>query len=120
MCGICEHFKQLPSIEEISQTEASYPMEIVHADFLIIGGKKDLRKDINMQVVTDHFTRYAQIYITNLQTAVTAAKTLFDEYFIHYGWPTKLITDQGPAFKSRLFQELIIIINNNNNNVYSD
>ena len=100
MCGRCERFKQLPSIKEISQTEASYPMEIVHADFLIIGGKKDLRKDINILVVTDHFTHYAQAYVTNSQTAVTAAKTLFDEYFTHYGWPTKLITDQGPAFES--------------------
>ena len=106
-CGRCEHFKQLPSVEEISQTEASYPMEIVHADFLIIGGKKDVWKDINILVVTDHFTRYAQAYVMSSQTAVTAAKTLFDEYFTHYGWPTKLVTDQGPAFESRLFQELM-------------
>ena len=106
-CGRCERFKQLPSIEEISQTEATYPMEIVHADFLIIGGKKDIRKDINVLVVTDHFTRYAQAYVTSSQTAVTAAKVLFDEYFTRYGWPTKLITDQGPAFESKLFQELM-------------
>ena len=83
-CGRCEHFKQLPSIEEISETEASYPMEIVHADFLIIGGKKDVRKDINILVITDHFTQYAQAYVMSLQTAVTAAKTLFDKYFTHY------------------------------------
>ena len=31
-CGRCEQFKQAPSIEEISQTVASYPLEIVHAD----------------------------------------------------------------------------------------
>ena len=37
------------------------------------------------------------------KTAVTAVKTLFDEYFTRYGWPTKLITDQGPAFESQLF-----------------
>ena len=84
-CRRCERFKQLPSIEEISQTEASYPMEIVHADFLIIRGKKDIRKDINILVVTDHFMRYAQAYMTNSQAAVTAAKTLFDEYFTRYG-----------------------------------
>ena len=79
-CGRCEHFKQLPSIKEISQTEVSYQMEIVHADFLIIGGKKDIRKYINILVVTDHFTHYAQAYVTSSQTVVTAAKTLFDEY----------------------------------------
>ena len=98
---------KLPSIEEISQMEASYPMEIVHVDFLIIGEKKDVRKDINILVVTDQFTDYAQAYVTSSQTAVTAAKALFDGYFTHYGWPTKLITDQGPAFESKLFQELM-------------
>ena len=99
-CSRCERLKQLPSVEEISQTEASYPMEIVYADFLIIGGKKDIRKDINILVFTDHFTHYAQAYITSSQTAAMATKTLFDEYFTRYGWPTKLITDQGPAFES--------------------
>ena len=36
-CGWYERFKQLPSNEEISQTEASYPLELIHVDFLIIG-----------------------------------------------------------------------------------
>ena len=43
-CGRCERFKQLPSFEEISQTKASYPLELLHVDFLIIGGKKDIRR----------------------------------------------------------------------------
>ena len=33
-CGHCEWFKQLPSTEEISQTQASYPQELIHIDFL--------------------------------------------------------------------------------------
>ena len=106
-CDHCERFKQLPSTAEISQMEASYPLELVHIDFLIIGGKKDVRKDINILVVTDHFTRYAQAYVTTLQTAVTAAKTLYEYFFTQYGWPMKLITDQGSCFKSRLFQSLM-------------
>ena len=57
-CGRCERFKQQPSVEEITQTVATYPLELVHADFLTIGGKKDVRKDINILVVTDHFTRF--------------------------------------------------------------
>ena len=40
--------------------QASYLLELVHVDFLQIGGKKDARKDINVLVITDHFTRYAQ------------------------------------------------------------
>ena len=106
-CGRCERFKQLPSFEEISQTKASYLLELVHVDFLIIGGKKGIRKDINVLVVTDHFTQYAQAYVTNSQTAVAAAKTLYENFFTQYRWPTKLITDQGSCFESRLFKSLM-------------
>ena len=101
-CDRCEQFKNQPDREEIDQTEAQYPLEMVHVDFLMIGGKKD----INVLVVTDHFTRYAQAYVTTSQTAVTVAKVLFTQFFTQYGWPTKLITDQGPQFEGRLFQNL--------------
>ena len=58
-------------------------------------------------MVTDHFTRYAQAYVTTSQTAVTVARVLFTQFFTQYGWPTKLITDQGPQFEGRLFQNLM-------------
>ena len=64
-CGRCERFKQLASVEEITQTIATYPLVLVHADFLTIGGKKDVTKDINILVVTDHFTRFARAYMTS-------------------------------------------------------
>ena len=106
-CGRCERFKQPAGVDEITQTVATYPLELIHADFLTIGGKKDVRKDINILVVTDHFTRFARAYVTSSLSAVTAAKKLFEEYFMQYGWPTKLITDQGGAFESRLFRALM-------------
>ena len=106
-CGRCERFKDKPDKEEIEQTDAQYPLELVHVDFLTIGGKKDVRKDINVLVVTDHFTRHAQAYVTTSQTAITIAKVLFTQYFTHYGWPTKLITDQGSQFEGRLFKYLM-------------
>ena len=106
-CGRCERFKDRPDKEEIEQTDAHYPLELVHVDFLTIGGKKDVRKDINVLVVTDHFTRYSQAYVTTSQTATTVAKVLFTQYFTHYGWPAKLITDQGSQFEGKLFKYLM-------------
>ena len=105
-CDRCERFKDRPDKEKIEQTEAQYPLEMVHINFLMIGGKKDPRKDINVLVVTDHFTRYAQAYVTTSQTTVTVARVLFTQFFTQYGWPTKLITDQGPQFEGKLFQQL--------------
>ena len=76
---------------------ATHPMQIVHIDFLTIeSGKKD--KDHNVLVVTDQFTRFAQAFVTTSQTAQTTAKTLWDKYFVYYGFPEMIISDQGRNF----------------------
>ena len=90
----------------MSSFETSYPLEIIHMDFLPIGSKKDPNKNINVLVVTDHFTCYAQAFITTSQTGIVVAQTLYKEYFIHYGWPDKLHSDQASNFKSKVFPEL--------------
>ena len=64
--------------------ESSYPMEIVHIDFLVIGSKKDVNKEINVLVITDHFKRYAQAFVTTSQTAHTVAVTLYEKFLVHY------------------------------------
>ena len=38
-CECCLRFKQKPEKEEMSSFETSYPLEIVHMDFLLIGSK---------------------------------------------------------------------------------
>ena len=57
-------------------------------------------------VITDHFTRYAQAYITPKQTVPVVAKTLWDQSLVHYGWPTKILMDQGKSFENQLIREL--------------
>ena len=42
-------------------------------------------KSINVVIVTDHFTKYSQAYVTPKQTAVIVAKTLCKNFLIHYG-----------------------------------
>ena len=71
-----------------------------------MGGKTDNSKSVNVLVVTDHFTKYAQAYVTPKQTAVMAAKTLWENFLVHYGWPEKILTDQGKSFENNLILEL--------------
>ena len=78
----------------------------MHLDFLTLGGETDDSKSVNVLVVTDHFTKYAQAYITQKQTAVIIAKTLWENFLVHYGWPEKILTDQGKSFENNLIQEL--------------
>ena len=84
---------------------ATHPMQIVHIDFLTIeSGKKD--KDHNVLVVTNQFNRFVQAFVTTSQTAQTTAKTLWDKYFVYYGFPEMIISDHGRNFESRVISEL--------------
>ena len=31
---------------------------------------------------------------------------LWDQFLVHYGWPTKILTDQGKSFENQLVREL--------------
>ena len=78
-------------------------MELVHLDYLCLEPCKGNLE--NVLVVTDHFTRYAQAFPTKTQTAQTTAKVLWDNYICHYGFPEKIISDQGRNFESDLIKE---------------
>ena len=47
----------------------SYPLELIHLDFLTLGGKTDDNRSVNNLVVTDHFTKYVQVYVPPTHTA---------------------------------------------------
>ena len=81
---------------------------MVHIDYLTIEAPADSKsgKDVNVLIIMDHFTRYAQAHITSSQKAPIVAKTLWDKFFVHYGFPEKILSDQGRNFESQLISEL--------------
>ena len=48
---------------EMQPIPVSYPLELVHLDFLTIGGKADDNRNVNILIVTDHLTKYAQALV---------------------------------------------------------
>ena len=60
----------------------------------------------NVLIITDHFTRYAQAFPSKSQTALATAKLLWNNFILHYGFPEKIITDQGRNFESELIENL--------------
>ena len=108
-CDQCMKFKQVLERAEMYPIETSYPLELIHMDFLTIG-RVDSNNVVNILVITDHFTKYAQAYVTPNQTAKVIAKMLWENFLIHYGWPTKILMDQGKMFESSLIKELCSIM----------
>ena len=105
-CKRCMHFKQPQERAEMTPITASYPLELVQLDFLTKGTKNDSGKNANVLAITDHFTRYAVAYVTLKPTALIVAKALWENFLVNYGWPEKILTDQGKTFESSLIKEL--------------
>ena len=64
---------------ELQQIKATYSMQLVHMDYLSLHqGKGD--KDVNVLIITDHFTRHTQVTVMNLQTVKAMAQALWDKF----------------------------------------
>ena len=104
-CSRYLHFKARPQVVELKPIIATYPLELVHIDFWTTElGKTS--KDINVLIITDHFMCYVQAFLTPTKKAGVVAPILWDKYFVHYGLPEQILSDQGWNFENELIQEL--------------
>jgi transposase InsO family protein len=100
LCGKSPQHQRAPLVN----IETSQPMEMVCIDYLSLeqckGGVG------NVLVITDHFSKYAQAFPTPNQTAKTTAKVLYDSFFLHYGFPARIHSDQGRNCESSVIKHL--------------
>lgn len=107
-CDRCIRRKALPErAAPLVNIQTSRPLELLCMDYLSLEPDKSNTKDI--LVLTDHFTKYAMAFPTANQQARTVAKCLWENFIVHYGFPERLHTDQGPDFESHLIKELCAI-----------
>ena len=103
-CPRCLRRKLQTDQAPLLNIEVNQLLELVHLDYLKIEPSKGNVE--NVLIVTDHFTRYAQAYPSKSQTALTTAKLLWNNFILHYGFPAKIIIDQGWNFESELIENL--------------
>lgn len=105
-CDRCNAAK-LPHLRmrlPMSHLIATKPNEIVAMDFTLLEKSSDGRE--NVLVVTDVFSKFSIAIPTRDQTAVTTAKVLVNEWFMKYGVPERIHSDQGRNFEGSLIAEL--------------
>ena len=107
-CPRCLRRKSQPYQAPLLNLEVNQPLKLVHLDYLKIEPSKGNVE--NVLIVTDHFTRYAQAFPSKSQTALTTAKLLWNDFILHYGFPAKIITDQGRNFESELIENLYQVV----------
>lgn len=104
-CERCVRRKTQPDkAAPLVNIQTTRPMELVCMDFLSLEPDSHNTKDI--LVITDHFTKYAVAIPTRDQKASTVAKTLWEHFLVHYGFPERLHSDQGRDFESHTIKEL--------------
>ena len=100
-CGCCKQFEAKCQIPEMEPILCTQPMELVHVDYVsmevtVATQEKPVVK--NVLVIVDHFTWYVQAFVTKNHTAHTTARVLYNNFFSVFGFPQKLMSDQGTEF----------------------
>lgn len=81
------------------------PLELVCIDFWSAEGRNN--DNVDVLVLTDHFTKLAHAFPCPNQTAKVVAQKLWNQFFGVYGFPHRIHSDQGANFESRLIAELL-------------
>ena len=105
---VCSCLKQRrPRVEPRAPMEnihSSAPFKLVLIDFVHL--EKSSGGYEYILVIVDHFTTFAQVNATRNKSARTAANKLYDDFILRFGFPARILHDQGGEFENKLFHQL--------------
>ena len=113
-CTKCKVFEKRKPKVPLWNIIAAEPMDLIHIDLLGLETTMDLQTHPVVQkvlVITDHFSCHVQAYKVADKCAIAIEKCLYDQYFHHYGFPRRLMSDQGKEFCNNILKEMCYYLN---------
>jgi hypothetical protein len=105
-CDLCQRAKpaQNARVGLHSATPASCPLERIFIDFMgpLVRTKKGNQAIL---VVMDSFSKFVASYPVRNITSAVVCDVLEHKYFMNYGVPKSLVSDNARVFKSKLFHD---------------
>ncbi|XP_015366610.1 PREDICTED: uncharacterized protein K02A2.6-like [Diuraphis noxia] len=96
ICDACLQSRSEPILAEPKKwKEASCLMDRIHIDFLYLQGK-------NYLIMTDIFTKWPEVAEMKILNSGSVIEKL-REIFARFGLPNKIVSDNGPQFRSKEF-----------------
>ena len=113
-CDKCERCcmakdKQPKLQTHMGRLVATAPLDVLAIDFTVLEPASDGRE--NVLVITDIFTKFTQAIPTKDQKAKTVAAALVNNWFVHFGVPRRIHSDQGRNFEGTVIRELCRMYN---------
>ncbi|CAG2211272.1 unnamed protein product [Mytilus edulis] len=106
-CDICEanKFPQKKPKAPLGSLLTGAPLDCLATD--ILGPLPTTpRNNKYVLVVTDHFTKWVEIFPVPNQNAETCASVILNEVIARFGSPLSIHSDQGRNYESNIFKEL--------------
>jgi transposase InsO family protein len=103
-CRRCVVAKSQSVKTTMGTLQAKHPLEVLAIDFTVLEpGTNGIE---NVLILTDVFTKFTQAVPTKDQKAKTVARTLVKEWFVRYGIPKRIHSDQGRSFEADIIRQL--------------
>jgi transposase InsO family protein len=105
-CLTCQRRKaNAPRVGQLASQVPEEPWETVAMDF---GGpySRTNRENAYILVCIDHFSKWVELIPCVDQKAPTVAQALYDYVICRHGCPKRLLSDNGPQFRSELLQQV--------------